>query len=102
MADVPDFSFTELLPLGADDTEYRLVTTEGVSSVEPPEGPFLTVEPEAIRKLSAEAMHGIAHFLRSGPLQPVRHFLDDPEAAMCLAGPSGHGGRQSGRSLGAR
>ncbi len=81
MADVPPFQYTELLPLGADDTEYRLVTTEGVSTFETPEGTFLRVEPEAIRGLTAEAMHDIAHFLRSSHLQQLRNILDDPEAS---------------------
>ena len=81
MAEIPPFSFTELLPLGPDDTEYRLVTTEGVSTFETPEGTFLKVEPEAIRKLTAAAMHDIAHFLRSGHLQQLRNILDDPEAS---------------------
>jgi len=81
MADVPPFHYTELLPLGADETEYRLVTTEGVSTFETPEGTFLKVEPEAIRRLTAEAMHDIAHFLRSGHLQQLRNILDDPEAS---------------------
>ncbi|MGA7756381.1 MAG: fumarate hydratase [Ilumatobacteraceae bacterium] len=81
MADVPPFHYTELLPLGADETEYRLVTTEGVSTFETPEGTFLKVEPEAIRRLTAEAMHDIAHFLRPGHLQQLRNILDDPEAS---------------------
>ena len=81
MAEVLPFTYTELLPLGADDTEYRLVTTEGVSTFETPEGTFLKVEPEAIRRLTAEAMHDIAHFLRSGHLQQLRNILDDPEAS---------------------
>jgi fumarate hydratase class I len=81
MAEVPAFTYTELLPLGADDTEYRLVTTEGVSTFETPEGTFLKVEPEAIRHLTADAMHDIAHFLRSGHLQQLRNILDDPEAS---------------------
>jgi fumarate hydratase, class I len=81
MAEVPPFSFTELLPLGADDTEYRLVSTEGVSTFDTPEGTFLKVEPEAIRRLTAEAMHDIAHFLRSSHLQQLRNILDDPEAS---------------------
>lgn len=81
MADVPEFSFAELLPLGADDTEYRLVSTEGVSTFDTPEGSFLKVEPEAIRRLTAEAMQDIAHFLRSSHLQQLRNILDDPEAS---------------------
>ena len=81
MAEVPPFQYTELLPLGADDTEYRLVTTEGVSTFDTPEGTFLKVDPEAIRRLTAEAMHDIAHFLRSGHLQQLRDILDDPESS---------------------
>ena len=80
-ADLPDFEYTELLPLGDDDTEYRLVTTEGVSTFDTPEGTFLKVEPEAIRRLTAEAMRDIAHFLRSSHLQQLRNILEDPEAS---------------------
>ena len=79
--DAEDFDFTELLPLGDDDTPYRLVTTEGVSTFETPEGTFLKVDPEAIRQLTAEAMHDIAHFLRPGHLEQLRKILDDPEAS---------------------
>ncbi len=79
--DRDDFGFTELLPLGADDTPYRLITTEGVSTFETPVGTFLNVEPEAIRRLTAEAMRDIAHFLRPAHLQQLRTILDDPEAS---------------------
>lgn len=80
MADA-EFSYTELLPLGHDDTEFRLITTEGVSSFETPEGTFLKVEPEAIQRLTAEAMREIAHFLRPAHLQSLRTIIDDPEAS---------------------
>jgi fumarate hydratase class I len=80
-----DFGFTELLPLHAngqhDDTPYRLVTTEGVSTFDTPAGTFLRVELDAVRRLTAEAMHDIAHFLRPGHLQQLRNILDDPEAS---------------------
>jgi fumarate hydratase, class I len=77
-----DFGFTELLPLGHDDTTpFRLVTTDGVSTFDTPEGEFLKVEPEAIRRLTAEAMRDIAHYLRPAHLQQLRTILDDPEAS---------------------
>ncbi len=79
-ADEP-FEYTELLPLGPDPTEYRLITTEGVGTVDTPLGTFLTVTPAAIMRLTAEAMHDIAHFLRSGHLAQLRTILDDPEAS---------------------
>ena len=76
-----DVAFTEILPLGHDDTPYRLVSTDGVSVVDTPLGPFLEVTPEAITLLTQEAMRDIAHFLRPGHLQQLRHILDDPEAS---------------------
>jgi fumarate hydratase class I len=76
-----EFQFSELLPLGPDVTPYRLVSTEGVSTFETPNGTFLRVEREAIRRLTAEAMHDIAHYLRPGHLQQLAQILDDPEAS---------------------
>jgi hypothetical protein len=31
---MPEFAYTELLPLGPDHTEYRLLTTDGVSTID--------------------------------------------------------------------
>jgi fumarate hydratase, class I len=78
---MPEFQYHELLPLGKDTTPYRLITTEGVSTFEADGKTFLKVAPEAIRKLTAEAMHDIAHLLRPGHLQQLRNILDDPEAS---------------------
>jgi fumarate hydratase, class I len=78
---MPEFAYHELLPLGKDTTPYRLVTTEGVSTFEADGKTFLKVDPEAIRRLTAEAMHDIAHLLRAGHLQQLRNILDDPEAS---------------------
>ncbi len=73
-----DFSYSPLLPIGADTTEYRLVTDEGVDVVTGPGGrQFLTVEPEILTQLTAEAMHDIAHFLRPAHLSQLRSIIDD-------------------------
>ena len=76
----PDW-FTEILPLGEDTTTYRLVTTEGIETVDTPLGTMLTVSTEAIRSLTAEAMREIAHFLRPSHLAQLSSILDDPEAS---------------------
>ena len=76
-----DPTFTELLPLGPDTTEYRCISTEGVRTVDTALGTMLEVDPAAIRLLTAEAMREIAHFLRPGHLQQLRNILDDPEAS---------------------
>jgi fumarate hydratase class I len=81
MAASPEFEFTELFPLAHDDTPFRLVTTEGVSTVETPLGTMLKVDPSALTRLTSEAMRDIAHFLRPGHLQQLRNILDDPEAS---------------------
>ncbi|KNE78867.1 MULTISPECIES: fumarate hydratase [Streptomyces] len=78
---MPEFAYTDLLPLGEDTTPYRLVTSEGVSTVEADGRTFLKVEPEALRKLAAEAMHDISHYLRPAHLAQLRRILDDPEAS---------------------
>ena len=80
MADAKEH-YVELLPLGPDETQYRLVTTEGVRTVDTPLGTFVDVSPEAITRLTAEAMHDIAHFLRTSHLEQLRRILDDPEAS---------------------
>jgi fumarate hydratase, class I len=78
---VADFAYTDLLPLGPDDTPYRLLTVEGVSTVEAAGRTFLQVEPDALSLLTREAFRDIAHLLRPGHLAQLRAILDDPEAS---------------------
>ncbi len=78
---MPEFVHTDLLPTGADATPYRLVTADGVCTVEAAGRTFLRVEPEALRLLAAEAMHDISHYLRPTHLAQLRRILDDPEAS---------------------
>ncbi|HEY5136772.1 MAG TPA: fumarate hydratase [Candidatus Nanopelagicales bacterium] len=78
---MPDFEYSDLLPLGPDETPYRLLTTEGVSTVEASGRTFLQVEPEALRLLTATAIRDTQHLLRPGHLQQLRNILDDPEAS---------------------
>ena len=79
---MPEFDYADLLPLGPDQTPYRLLTAEGVRAVEGPGGrTFLEVDGEALRLLAETAMHDIAHFLRPAHLAQLRKILDDPEAS---------------------
>jgi fumarate hydratase class I len=76
-----DFAFQELLPLGKDETPYRLVTADHVSTFEAAGKTFLRVEPEALTRLTREAMRDIAHLLRPGHLAQLAAILDDGEAS---------------------
>ncbi len=78
----PAFSFSPLLPIAPDSTDYRLLTTDGIATVAGPGGhTFLTVEAEVLRLLTDEAMHDIAHFLRPAHLAQLRTIIDDPQAS---------------------
>src|SRR6476620_9591692 len=81
-----EFAFEHLLPgaggNGADETPWRLLTTDGVSEVDGPGGrAFLQVAPEALRLLTETAMHDIAHYLRPSHLAQLRRILEDDEAS---------------------
>jgi fumarate hydratase class I len=78
---MPDFSYTDLLPLGPDSTEYRLVSADGISIRQSLGRDFLEVEPGVLTRLTAAAMRDIAHLLRPGHLRQLRSVLADPEAS---------------------
>ncbi|MGI9008877.1 MAG: fumarate hydratase [Streptosporangiaceae bacterium] len=78
---MPEFRYSDLLPLGPDATEYRLVSEDAVSTASAFGRDFLKVEPAALTQLTAEAMHDIAHFLRPAHLGQLRSVLDDPQAS---------------------
>jgi len=78
---MPEFSYTDMLPTGADETEYRLLTADGISVAKALGREFLQVEPEVLTELTAAAMHDIAHLLRPAHLRQLRSILDDPQAS---------------------
>ncbi|MGH6656597.1 MAG: fumarate hydratase, partial [Actinocrinis sp.] len=78
---MPEFAYSDLLPLGPDETEYRLLTTEGVSAVEAAGRTFLQVDPSALRLLTSTAMHDIAHYLRPAHLRQLASIMNDQEAS---------------------
>lgn len=76
-----DFVFHELFQLAADDTPYRLVTTDGVGTDSFAGGPMLTVTPEAITRLTYEGFRDTSHLLRPAHLAQLRSIIEDPEAS---------------------
>ncbi|GGM54781.1 fumarate hydratase class I [Longimycelium tulufanense] len=75
------FQHTDVLPLGPDQTEYRLVTTEGLRPVEAAGRRFLEVDPQVLTLLAREAVQDIQHLLRPSHLAQLRAIVDDPEAS---------------------
>ena len=77
----PEFTYSELLPVGPDTTKYRSLGTEGVRTLKVGELEFLEIAPEAIEKLTSTAIHDISHYLRAEHLQQLANILKDPEAS---------------------
>ena len=77
----PTFSYSDLLPIGADTTKYRKIGNEGVSTIKLGDKEFLQIEPIALEKLTETAIHDISHYLRPAHLQQLANIISDPEAS---------------------
>jgi fumarate hydratase class I len=77
----PDFSYSDLLPLGKDSTKYRNLGTAGISTEKIGNREILTISPEAIEALTSTAMHDISHYLRTAHLEQLASILKDPESS---------------------
>jgi len=76
------FEYTDVLPLAKDtETEYRLVTSDGVKLIEAGDRKFLQIAPETLTLLAKEAIRDIQHLLRPSHLAQLRKIIDDPEAS---------------------
>ena len=77
----PQFSYSDLLPIGEDKTKYRNIGKAGVSVIKLGDREFLQVGPEALTLLTETAIHDISHYLRAEHLQQLANILKDPEAS---------------------
>jgi fumarate hydratase class I len=78
---MPEFQYQPIFEHGPDQTEYRHLTSEYVTTTELNGRHILEVAPEALQYLAKDAMSDMAHLLRSGHLAQLRKILDDPEAS---------------------
>jgi fumarate hydratase class I len=78
---VPPFVYQDPFPLSADDTEYRLLSKEGLSMAQFEGREILKVEPEALAYLAQHALRDCSFLLRTKHLQQVAAILEDPEAS---------------------
>jgi fumarate hydratase class I len=76
-----EFAYSDLLPIAADETSYRKLSSDGVAVTEAAGRRFLEVTPGALRLLTDTAMHDIAHYLRPAHLTQLRSIVDDGDAS---------------------
>ena len=81
MAQTPEFKYAPMFQLGADTTEYYLLTKEHVSVSEFEGRPILKIEREGLKKLSRQAFRDVAFLLRRAHNEQVAKILKDPEAS---------------------
>lgn len=74
-------SFHQLFSLASDNTEYRLLSSEHVSTIDVDGQTFLKVSPEGLSELAATAMRDTSHLLRPAHLAQIRAILDDEESS---------------------
>lgn len=75
------FNYTEILPLAENAPEFRLVTTEGISTTTLGDRTFLNIDASVLEKVAYEAIHDISHYLRTSHLESLRKIIDDPSAS---------------------
>ena len=77
----PAFVYQDPFPLGADETEYRLLSKDGISTANFEGREMLKVAPESLAFLAQQAFHDTSFMLRTSHLRQVAAILDDPEAS---------------------
>ncbi|MYD84904.1 MAG: fumarate hydratase [Acidobacteria bacterium] len=76
-----DFHYQPIFEFGPDETPYRKLTSDGVSTIRVDGAEMLKVEPEALRAVARVAFDDVAHLLRPGHLAQLRKVIDDPESS---------------------
>jgi fumarate hydratase, class I len=77
----PPFTYQDPFPLSADDTEYRLLSKEGLSTTTFEGREILKVAPEVLAFITSQAFRDTNFLLRTKHLAQVAAILEDPEAS---------------------
>jgi fumarate hydratase class I len=76
------FRFQPIFELAkTDDVPLRKLSSDHVGSAELSGHKVLTIQPEGLSLLAAQAVRDISHLFRTSHLEQVRAILDDPEAS---------------------
>ena len=79
---MPEFTYHDPYPLGADTTEYEHVTSDHVRVERLGDREFVVVQPEGLTLLAKKAFHDIAFFLRPEHQEKVAAVLRDASASL--------------------
>ena len=74
------FKYQKPFPIQKDETSYKLLTKDFVSTVEFEGSKILKVAPEGLEFLAREAFTDVSFYLRPAHLEKLAKILEDPEA----------------------
>lgn len=75
-----EFKYQKPFPLKKDPTEYDLVSTEFVKTIEVEGKKILKIDPKGIELLAERALSDVNFYLRTPHLKKLVKILEDPEA----------------------
>lgn len=75
------FYYQEPFPLSKDNTQYRLISSDYVSTAQFEGEEILKIDPQALTLLAQQAFHDASFMLRPAHQQQVADILHDPEAS---------------------
>lgn len=76
-----DFAYQSMFPLGKDETPYRKLTDQFVSTVTFDGQEILKVQAEGLTLLAEQAFKDVSHLFRPAHLASLKHILEDPESS---------------------
>jgi fumarate hydratase class I len=76
-----EFVYQELLPLESDPSEYRLLTSDFVSTQTFEGQPVVKIASEGLTLLAQTAFKEVSHFYRRKHIKQLADILNDPEAS---------------------
>ena len=75
-----EFKYYEPFPITKDETPYRKITSDYVSTIEVDGRKIVKVDPKGLELLAQEALADVSFYLRPTHLKKLQLILEDPEA----------------------
>ncbi len=75
-----EFKYYEPFPITKDETPYRKITSDYVSTIEVDGRKIVKIDPKGIELLAQEALADVSFYLRPTHLKKLQNILEDPEA----------------------
>ena len=75
-----EFKYQPMFEHGVDNTEYELISSDYVKTIECDGRKILKVDPEGLALLAKRAYEDVSFYLRASHLQKLANILADPEA----------------------